>query len=335
MATPNPGFVQGLGATVGLLEFTGYAITEIMGNLFGAKPCQEISRKDLDEKIQIARHKIGIDDKNFYNFAFVGHAKTGKSSLINAIRGLSNRDEGAALTDTAECTEHSRYYTFKKDFNMQHVRFYDLPGSGTTSHPAENYFEDKCLYAFDCLIILIQETLAEDEIQMAKIALKYSLPVCFVRSKCDSDLYNKHQNGEIDGITRAEIDAHISSLSNFFRFQMKKAGLPENLKCFFVSAPSLRKLMLNQKRESYQEIELLHFLLLEALKSRQAGDLSTWRRFKNVDKHRIVSIKEDPIQHDIQDETVRGDSEMDQTLPRSHQETKNAQNNPNPRLSSP
>lgn len=70
-------------------------------------------------------------------------------------------------------------------------------------------------------------------------------------------------------------------MANFFRFQMKKASLPENMKVFFVSAPSLRKLILNQRRESYQEIELLHFLLLEALKSRQAGDLATWRRFKS------------------------------------------------------
>lgn len=78
-----------------------------------------------------------------------------------------------------------------------------------------DFFRDKGLCAFDCLIITVQETMSEDEIALAKEALKYELPVCFVRSKCDSDLFNKYQNGEIDSVSRAEIDNHL----NYCRFR--------------------------------------------------------------------------------------------------------------------
>jgi hypothetical protein len=82
---------------------------------------------------------------NFYNFAFAGPAKRGKSSLINALRGLKKNDEGAARVDFTECTDDVTFYTFPDD-KMPFVRLYDVPGSGTLSHGSENYYRS----AFAC-----------------------------------------------------------------------------------------------------------------------------------------------------------------------------------------
>jgi hypothetical protein len=44
------------------------------------------------------------------------------------------------------------------------------------------------LIAFDCLLIFIQQTVCIEEIELAKIAKENNLPICLVRSKCDTDL---------------------------------------------------------------------------------------------------------------------------------------------------
>jgi hypothetical protein len=49
------------------------------------------------------------------------------------------------------------------------------------------------LCGFDCLIILLQDTLGEEEVKFAQAALKYSMRVMFVRSRCDLDF---HKIGE-------------------------------------------------------------------------------------------------------------------------------------------
>lgn len=67
-----------------------------------------------------------------------GHAKVGKSSFINAIRGMGPTDPGAAAVGVTEVTHVVRRYEGGPMF--PHANFFDIPGSGTLQHPTENYF---------------------------------------------------------------------------------------------------------------------------------------------------------------------------------------------------
>lgn len=67
--------------------------------------------------------------------AFCGHYKTGKSSLVNAMRGERNSDPGAAKADVVECTATTAKYPW-----VANVTLYDVAGSGTMTCPTKDYF---------------------------------------------------------------------------------------------------------------------------------------------------------------------------------------------------
>uniref|UniRef100_A0A914C341 IRG-type G domain-containing protein n=1 Tax=Acrobeloides nanus TaxID=290746 RepID=A0A914C341_9BILA len=224
--------------------------------------------ENLMVTIKEAREKFGIDVENFYNFAFAGHTKAGKSSIINAIRGLANKDPSAAKVDVTECLTPITYYTFP-DEKLSHVRLYDIPGSGTMSHNSETYFADKGLCAFDCLIIMTQKTLCQEDITFARCALNYNQPVAFVRSQCDIDMDNKVKEEEIDEIDQEEINNHLDYLQKFYAREIKeRAPDLHRVPCYFVSAPELRKLVNGKGKAFYQEAKLLEYIKLMSMYQR-------------------------------------------------------------------
>jgi GTP-binding protein EngB required for normal cell division len=133
--------------------------------------------------VQSARDRMGIDVVKNYNFAFVGQSGSGKSSLINAVRGIGDTEPDSATVGEIETTASVKSYWFR---NNDYVVLWDLPGAGTTQHPSATYFEDKALFAFDCLIIVSSERLLEVDIQIAVEATKRNVPVFFVRNKFDN-----------------------------------------------------------------------------------------------------------------------------------------------------
>uniref|UniRef100_A0A914BXT0 Uncharacterized protein n=1 Tax=Acrobeloides nanus TaxID=290746 RepID=A0A914BXT0_9BILA len=231
---------------------------------------QKLLRKseNLNNAIQRARSELGVDVENFYNFAFAGHAKAGKSSLINSLRGITKSHLQAAKVGVMECTQDISYYTYPNG-KFRNVRLYDIPGSGTMSHRAEDYFSDKRLCAFDCLIILIQNTLGEEEISYALKALEYDQPVAFVRSRCDIDLDSMIKDGELGEINQEIINEEIKIMSKMYKREIEKnAPKLYRIPCYFVSSHSLLNIVNGKKTFFYQENELLEFIMLKSKHSR-------------------------------------------------------------------
>uniref|UniRef100_A0A914Z2H6 IRG-type G domain-containing protein n=1 Tax=Panagrolaimus superbus TaxID=310955 RepID=A0A914Z2H6_9BILA len=165
--------------------------------------------EEMEEILQKAKADLKLDTVNCYNFAFVGHTKTGKSSLINAIRGLEDNHSDAAMVGITETTHEIKPYTFP-DPQFKHVMIYDMPGAGTLTHDANSYYHDKCLCAFDCLIIFTQDTLGREEINFAIQSLRYNQPVAFVRSRCDIVLDNAKKKREINKIDQNAVFNYIN-----------------------------------------------------------------------------------------------------------------------------
>lgn len=69
---------------------------------------------------------------------FAGNYKTGKFSLINAMRGLRNSDPGAAKADIVECTTTVKKYTGTDQ--LAHLSLFDVAGAGTMGFPNESEF---------------------------------------------------------------------------------------------------------------------------------------------------------------------------------------------------
>jgi len=91
--------------------------------------------------------------------AICGPAGSGKSSLINALRGLRNSEGDAASTGSAETTTHRQKY--QSHLNIKSLFLYDFPGAGTQRIPAKNYYGDQKLELFDLVLIVQGERLGE------------------------------------------------------------------------------------------------------------------------------------------------------------------------------
>ena len=61
------------------------------------------------------------------NISVTGISGVGKSSFINAIRGLKDDDEGAAKTGVIETTRAAAVYSHPTN---EKIKFWDLPGIG-------------------------------------------------------------------------------------------------------------------------------------------------------------------------------------------------------------
>ena len=107
-----------------------------------------------DEELQLAKNRIQYDTEKLH-FAVCGSSGSGKSSLINAFRGLKNNSPQAAPTGVVETTKSiTRYPDPRRE--LPHTRFvwFDCPGAGTLEVPGWQYFNQQGLFIFDIIVLV-------------------------------------------------------------------------------------------------------------------------------------------------------------------------------------
>lgn len=124
------------------------------------------------------------------NIAVTGESGAGKSSFINALRGIGHEERGAAKTGVVETTMERYPY---KHPNMPNVVFWDLPGIGTTNFPPKTYLEKMKFYEYDFFIIISATRFKKNDIDLAKAISMMKKEFYFVRTKVDSDLKNEEE----------------------------------------------------------------------------------------------------------------------------------------------
>uniref|UniRef100_A0A8C0ZZ01 IRG-type G domain-containing protein n=1 Tax=Castor canadensis TaxID=51338 RepID=A0A8C0ZZ01_CASCN len=127
-------------------------------------------------------------DNTPVNVAVTGESGTGKSSFINALRGVGHEEKDAAPTGAVETTMHRMPY---KHRNIPNVIIWDLPGIGTTNFQPKDYLEKVKFSEYDFFIIISSTRFTKNDVDLAKAVRYMKKNFYFVRSKVDFDLWNE------------------------------------------------------------------------------------------------------------------------------------------------
>ncbi|KAF9818965.1 hypothetical protein IEO21_02379 [Rhodonia placenta] len=141
------------------------------------QPIISPTREQLEEAKRRLQYQEGL-----YHFAVTGVAGAGKSSLINAFRGLRNGSKSPFVAPTG-VVETTRGITRYPDPNEDFFVWYDVPGSGTLEVPDWTYFNDQGLYVFDAIIVLIDTRFTATDIAILRNCARFKIPTYIVRSK--------------------------------------------------------------------------------------------------------------------------------------------------------
>ncbi|XP_042559308.1 interferon-inducible GTPase 5-like [Clupea harengus] len=149
-----------------------------------------------------AREMVDRLDNITLNIAVTGETGAGKSSFVNAIRGLQEPAEGAAPTGTTETTMEPTMYPHP---TLPNVNFWDLPGIGTSHFKAKTYLKDVKCQNYDFFIIVSASRFKENDMMLANEIKKKKKNFYFVRTKTDIDVTNEERKGVTEEATLQKI----------------------------------------------------------------------------------------------------------------------------------
>lgn len=232
-----------------------------------------------EEEIQLAKHRVQYQE-GLFHFAATGVSGAGKSSLINAFRGLRNRDEGAALTGVVETTANIARFPDPNPKNP--FVWYDVPGSGTLNIPDWQYFTAQGLYVFDCIIILFDTRFTMTDLAMLVNCRRLNIPTYIVRSKSDSHIRNIIKESGYDSdededrsrrnaLYSSAREQYIAETRATVKYNLQEAKLPDQ-RVYIVANSTMVSTVRDQKlsEKTIDELELMRDLFREA-QSRRCG----------------------------------------------------------------
>ncbi|XP_063353858.1 interferon-inducible GTPase 5-like [Pelmatolapia mariae] len=120
------------------------------------------------------------------NIAITGESGSGKSTFVNAFRGMS--DDEDSLSAPTGVTETTLEVTPYPHPNYPNVMLWDLPGIGTTKFPAKKYLKLVGFQKFDFFIIISDTCFRENDVKLAQEIQKMKKNFYFVRSKIDNNM---------------------------------------------------------------------------------------------------------------------------------------------------
>lgn len=181
------------------------------------------------EKTNKLKNKLRELENVTLNIAVTGMTGAGKSSFVNALRGLGNDDGRAAPTGTIETTMKPNMYPHPF---MPNVKIWDLPGIGSPKFRAKKYLKDVKFNTYDFFLIVTSERFRENDIELATAIQKSNKLFYFIRTKIDNDVRAESHKKHFDERTL------LNNIREDCKFNLLKVGVP---KIFLVSSFQLEK----------------------------------------------------------------------------------------------
>ncbi|XP_069496905.1 interferon-inducible GTPase 5-like [Ambystoma mexicanum] len=137
---------------------------------------------DVTDKVQSLLGKL---EATTLDIAVTGESGAGKSTFVNALRGLGDDDFGAARTGVTETTTVPMAYQHP---TLPTVRIWDMPGIGTYNFQVDQYLKLVNFERYDFFIIVASERFRENHARLARNIRDMKKHFYFVRTKVDQDL---------------------------------------------------------------------------------------------------------------------------------------------------
>nr|XP_033776794.1 interferon-inducible GTPase 5-like [Geotrypetes seraphini] len=231
---------------------------------------------DLTEAASKIMESLESMESAQLNIAITGESGSGKSSFVNAMRGLGDEEEESAKTGVDETTMEPTAYHHPQYPN---ITLWDLPGIGTPNFQAHSYLEQVNFEQYDFFIIIASDRFKSNHVKLARDIQEMGKKFYFVRSKVDQDLIASKERrpstfdeGKIlESIRRNCIEnlkkENVKSLQVFLLSSWKlamydfpllqetlEAELPKHKRhAFLLSLPNISSQVLKQKKEALQQ----------------------------------------------------------------------------------
>ncbi|XP_072518388.1 interferon-inducible GTPase 5-like [Salminus brasiliensis] len=154
----------------------------MMGNLFSKKTKEAIEDPGSAEAEQgNVDHLLNVS----LTIAVTGETGAGKSTFINAYRGVDDDDKGAAETGVSETTAEPTPYQHP---TLPNVVLWDLPGIGSPNFKAKTYVKEMQIDRYDFFLIISSVRFRENDLMLAKEIQKQKKKFYFIRSKIDESI---------------------------------------------------------------------------------------------------------------------------------------------------
>ena len=195
--------------------------------------------------------------------AVTGNSGVGKSSFINAIRGLTADDVelGAAAVGVNETTLEPRSYQHPDNPMLE---FWDLPGVGTNEFPKATYLPKIGVDRYDFFLLMTADRFTENDTWLGKEIRGRNKKYFFVRTKIGVDISNDRQSHPRTHNEEAVIERIRRSTED----QLKKNGC-EDVPVFLIDNYQLNKFEFEKlKQQIIQDFpELKRSALIFSLQS--------------------------------------------------------------------
>ncbi|KAG0698683.1 interferon-inducible GTPase-domain-containing protein [Suillus ampliporus] len=224
------------------------------------------------QEVLAAKRKVQYRE-DLFHFAVAGVAGGGKSSLINAFRGLRNKDIGSAATGVTETTlTMARYGNASAEYPYV---WYDIPGAGTLKIPDWQYFNAQGLYVFDCIIILFDNRFTMTDIAILSNCRRFKIPTYIVRSKADQHIRNVMKDMGYDSdddesedqkkkLYQTARQQFIQQTRQSVKDNLENANIPDQ-RVYIISNETMLSVVKEKRpKKVIDEIDLLNDLIGEA-----------------------------------------------------------------------
>ncbi|GCB84840.1 hypothetical protein scyTo_0025516 [Scyliorhinus torazame] len=118
----------------------------------------------------------------------MGASGVGKSTLVNALRGLDVNHADAALTGVVETTMEPMPYPHP---TLPNVTYWDFPGAASLNFPLKKFLEQTNFSHYDFGLIVCSERFSEHDKVLAAKMKTAGKSIFFVRSKIDQSIQNE------------------------------------------------------------------------------------------------------------------------------------------------